>query len=271
MADPTTDEPTDPDRLPEPPPDQQAELQVQDELVDLGKPLVGQPIDEAQTDAEPDLSAERTVVHLVRHGEVHNPEGVLYGRLPGFHLSERGQEMARRLVEHFAPADLTTLIVSPLERTHDTATPLSQARRLTWRVDDRVIEAGNKFEGQRFGVGDGAFRHPKVWWLLRNPFRPSWGEPYRDIAVRMLAAMADARDAARGHEAVIVSHQLPVWIARSHVEKRRFAHDPRKRECNLASVTSFTYAGDAIIEVGYAEPAADLVPARVAKKFAAGA
>lgn len=254
-----------------PPPDQQAELEAQDELLELGKPLIGQPIDEAQTDAEPDLSAERTVVHLVRHGEVHNPQGVLYGRLPGFRLSERGHEMARRLVDHFAAADVTHLVVSPLERTHDTATPLSQARGLSWRVDERVIESGNKFEGKRFGVGNGAFRHPRAWWLLRNPFRPSWGEPYREIAARMLAAMADARDAARGHEAVIVSHQLPVWIARSHVEKRRFAHDPRRRECNLASVTSFTYAGDAIVGVRYTEPAADLVPARDDKKFVAGA
>lgn len=264
-------DPTAPHRLPDPPPDQEAEQAAQDELLERGHPLVGGAVDAAQTDAEPDLSAERTVVHLVRHGEVHNPEGVLYGRLPGFRLSQRGREMAARLAEHFASADVTHLVVSPLERTHDTAAPLAQVAGLDWHVDDRVIEAGNKFEGQQFGVGDGAFRHPRVWWHLRNPFRPSWGEPYREIASRMLAAMADARDAARGHEAVIVSHQLPVWIARSHVERRRFAHDPRKRECNLASVTSITYAGDAIVGVSYREPAADLLPVRTGKKFAAGA
>ncbi len=259
------------DRLPEPPPDQEAELEAQDELVERAKPLLGGAIDTEQTDVAPDLSAERTVVHLVRHGEVYNPEGILYGRLPGFRLSERGHEMARRLAEHFADADLVHLVVSPLERTHDTAMPLARAHGLTWQVDERVVEAGNKFEGKRFGVGDGAFRHPRVWWLLRNPFRPSWGEPYREIAQRMLAAMADARDAARGRDAVIVSHQLPVWIVRSHVERRRFAHDPRRRECNLASVTSITYAGDAIVGLTYAEPAADLVPGRTEKKFVAGA
>ena len=262
---PEADSPTQPQS------DQEAEQAAQDSLLVHGKPLVGGAFDEAQTDAEPDLSAERTVVHLVRHGEVHNPEGVLYGRLPGFRLSERGREMARRLAKHFADADVTHLVVSPLERTHDTATPLAEATGLSWHVDERVIEAGNKFEGERFGVGDGAFRHPRIWWHLRNPFRPSWGEPYREIAARMVAAMADARDAARGHEAVIVSHQLPVWIARSHVEQRRFAHDPRRRECNLGSVTTITYAGDAIIGLSYAEPVADLLPVRDGKKFVAGA
>ena len=88
-----------------------------------------------------------------------------------------------------------------------------------------------------------------------NPFRPSWGEPYREIAARMRAAMSDAAAAARGHEAVLVSHQLPIWVARRDVEGRRLWHDPRKRECALASVTSFTYLGDQVTGVSYADPA----------------
>ena len=136
-------------------------------------------------------------------------------------------------------------------------------------LDARVIEADNQFEGKTFGVGDGALWHPGIWWRLRNPWRPSWGEPYAQIAARMLAAAADARDAARGHEAVIVSHQLPVWIARCAVEGRRFLHDPRRRQCALASVTSLTYAGDRLRATAYSEPAADLLTRADDEQFGA--
>ncbi len=200
-----------------------------------------------------------TVVHMLRHGEVHNPSGVLYGRLPDYHLSELGRRMAERTAEWFDGRDITHLVVSPLDRAQETAEPTAKAFGLDPVVDDRIIEAGNQFEGKTFGVGDGALWHPGVWWRLRNPWRPSWGEPYVEIAGRMLAAAADARDAARGHEAVLVSHQLPVWMARCAIEGRRFAHDPRKRQCALASVTSVTYAGDRVQSVAYSEPSADLL------------
>jgi broad specificity phosphatase PhoE len=123
-----------------------------------------------------------------------------------------------------------------------------------------VIEAGNYFEGKTFGVGDGSLRYPRHWPRLVNPFRPSWGEPYREIADRMLAAVADARALARGHEAVIVSHQLPVWTARSRLEGRHLWHDPRKRQCSLASLTSLTFVGDELESIGYSEPAGALLP-----------
>ena len=212
-----------------------------------------------------------TVVHLLRHGEVHNPEGILYGRLPGYHLSDIGNQMAERVAKSLAGRDITHVVASPLERAQETAKPSADAFGLDIVTDDRVIEAGNKFEGQHFGVGDGSLRKPRMWRHLYDPFSPSWGEPYKDIAVRMLAAMHDAREAAAGHEALVVSHQLPVWTARSYVEGRRLWHDPRKRQCSLASVTTFTYAGDRVVSVAYSEPAADLVPVRVDKKFAAGA
>ncbi|MDO9379306.1 MAG: histidine phosphatase family protein [Nocardioidaceae bacterium] len=213
----------------------------------------------------------RTVVHLVRHGEVYNPTGVLYGRLPGYVLSDLGHQMAERVGEWLVARDLAHLVASPLERAQQTVAPTAKATGLPVTTDERVIEAGNAFEGKIFGVGDGALRHPSAWWLVRNPLKPSWGEPYREIADRMLAAMADARDAARGHEAAIVSHQLPVWTARMAVEGRRFAHDPRKRQCSLASVTSVTYEDDDVVAVAYNEPAGDLIPAALRKKFVGGA
>jgi broad specificity phosphatase PhoE len=199
--------------------------------------------------------SETTVVHLLRHGEVHNPGKILYGRLPGFRLSDGGEAMADTAARWFAGRDVTHLVSSPLQRAQQTAAPIAEALSLPVEIDDRLIEAGNAFEGLKVGVGDGALRMPQHWWKLRNPFRPSWGEPYVEIAARMLAAVEAARDAARGHEAVLVSHQLPIWTVRMHLEGRRYVHDPRRRQCALASVTSVAYDGDHFRGISYAEPA----------------
>lgn len=218
-------------------------------------------------------TATRTTVHLMRHGEVYNPTGVLYGRLPDFHLSELGEQMAERVGQWLADSkcEIGHLVASPLERAQETAAPSSRLLGLPIGTDERVIEAGNSFEGKIFGVGDGALRHPSAWWLVRNPLKPSWGEPYKVIAARMLAAIEDARKAAEGHDAVIVSHQLPVWTARMAVEGRRFAHDPRRRQCSLASITSISYEGDRVVSTTYHEPAGDLIPEALRKKFVGGA
>lgn len=213
----------------------------------------------------------KTIVHLLRHGEVDNPMKVLYGRLPGYHLSPLGRKMAERIAEAVVDRKIVHLGASPLERAQETAQPIATTFGSPVVTDERLIEAANIFEGQKFGLGDGALRHPSAWWHLRNPLRPSWGEPYRDIVVRMLAAMGDARKAAEGREALLVSHQLPIWTVRSYVEGRRLWHDPRKRQCTLASLTSFVYDGDRVVSVEYSEPAADLLPVQVSKKFVAGA
>lgn len=208
-----------------------------------------------------------TTVHLVRHGEVHNPEGILYGRLEGYRLSERGEAMAQRLAEHFSsPADdgarrdIALVVASPLERAQQTATPVAEALELELGTDERLIEAANYFQGMTFGVGDGSLRRPRHWRQLWNPWRPSWGEPYREQAARMMAAVQDARARAEGHEAVLVSHQLPIWVTRLAAEKRPFIHDPRKRQCSLASVTSLHFDGERLARVSYSEPAKDLLP-----------
>jgi broad specificity phosphatase PhoE len=199
--------------------------------------------------------SDTTVIHVLRHGEVFNPEKVLYGRLPGYLLSDAGLAMADKAAKWFSDKDVTHLVSSPLERAQQTAVPIAAALDLPVSIDERLIEAGNAFQGLRVGVGDGVLRAPQHWWKLRNPFRPSWGEPYVEIAARMLAAVEAAREAARGHEAVLVSHQLPIWTVRLHVEGRRYAHDPRRRQCGLASVTSLTYEGDRFAGLTYAEPA----------------
>jgi broad specificity phosphatase PhoE len=196
-----------------------------------------------------------TTVHLMRHGEVYNPTGILYGRLPDFHLSELGRKMAERAAEFFADRDVVAVTASPLDRAQETAAPIAERLGLEIGTDERLIEAENYFQGKRFSVGDGVLKRPGVWPRLYNPLRPSWGEPYVAQVARMTAALEAARDKAAGHEAVCVSHQLPIWTVRLHLEGRRYLHDPRRRECALASVTSVHYDGDRFAGLSYAEPA----------------
>jgi broad specificity phosphatase PhoE len=202
----------------------------------------------------------RTVVHLLRHGEVDNPQGVLYGRMEGFHLSPLGREMAQTVGRHLADHDITLVVASSLTRAQETAAPIAAAHGLPVTTDDRVIEAGNRFQGHPVNVSPLSFVHPRHWPKLTNPFTPSWGEAYSVIAERMLAAIDDARARARGHEAVIVSHQLPIWTVRNHLMGRRLWHDPRSRRCALASLTTLTYEDDELESVTYSEPAGALLP-----------
>lgn len=201
----------------------------------------------------------QTVVHLLRHGEVENPTKILYGRLPGFRLSSLGEQMAKAAAQSLAPHDITLVVASPLERAHQTAEPIAAQFGLPIRVDERLIESANFFEGRKVSVGDGALRDPRNWWVLRDPFAPSWGESYLAIAQRMYAALQDVRAQAEGHEAVCVSHQLPIWTLRRHMEGKRLWHDPRRRQCGLASLTSFHFDDATLVGIGYREPAAHLV------------
>ncbi|MEU6407967.1 histidine phosphatase family protein [Microbispora sp. NPDC046933] len=204
---------------------------------------------------------EMTIVHLLRHGEVHNPRGVLYGRLPGYHLSETGRRMAEVVAKAVEGRDIVAVWSSPMERAQETAAPAARALGLEVATDERLTEAGNVFEGLRMAGSDNVFRDPRSYRHFRNPFRPSWGEPYTEVVARMKAVVDDARAAARGHEALLVSHQLPIWIIRLAAEGRRLWHDPRRRQCALASLTSLTFEGDRLISVGYSEPAGELLKA----------
>ena len=216
------------------------------------------------------MASQKTILHLIRHGEVFNPAGVLYGRLPDYHLSDVGRDMAERVANELAGRDVVHLRCSPLERAQETMAPLAAALNLPVILDDRLLEAENYLEGLRVSFPT-TIRQPKNWRHFRNPLTPSWGEPYKAIVARMRAAMKDARETAYGHEAVIVTHQLPIWMARSDAEGRRLVHDPRRRDCSLASITSFSYLDGRVTSVAYREPAADLLRGLAKKKSVAGA
>ncbi|GAA1678803.1 fructose 2,6-bisphosphatase [Citricoccus zhacaiensis] len=208
-------------------------------------------------------------VHLVRHGEVHNPDRVLYGRIPGYHLSELGHRMAADIGDWFAGEARASgrtpalLVSSSLQRAQETADPIGQALSLEPGIDDRFIEATNHFEG-----GSRVARQlwkPRHWPFLLNPMRPSWGEPYRSQVSRMSEGIIELRDRAvelggEGAEAIVVSHQLPIWVTRLSAEGRPLWHDPRQRECTLTSVTSLHFErGQSVPRVEYREPNAALL------------
>lgn len=202
-----------------------------------------------------------SLVHLVRHGEVHNPDGVLYGRLPGYHLSGLGHRMAAAAAASVKAEGrrVTRLVASPLERAQESAAPFSELFDLHIETDDRLIEPTNRFEGRTFEFGPQVILRPQSWPWVVNPFRPSWGEAYRSIADRMLAAIEDAWSGTESGDVVLVSHQLPIWTATNELSSRRLWHDPRKRRCSLSSITTFERRGDTFAEVAYRDPAADLL------------
>jgi broad specificity phosphatase PhoE len=199
--------------------------------------------------------AETTTVHVMRHGEVHNPDRILYGRRQGFQLSEKGRRQAEAVADYLADRDIVLVVASPLLRAQETAAPVAARHGLDVLTDPDLTESVNFFEGKRVSPGDGAWRDPRMWWQLRNPFTPSWGEPYKAVAARMTMAVEKVRAKAAGHEAVCVSHQLPVWTLRRALEGRRLWHDPRRRQCEVASLTTLVFDGDEFVGVQYSEPA----------------
>ena len=206
-----------------------------------------------------------SLIHLVRHGEVFNPDGVLYGRIPGFHLSELGASMAAAAADHLAGRPLAALYSSPLQRAQESAAPWASAFGLEIRTEDRLIEPTNRFEGGTLEFGPSLLRHPHTWPWIVNPFKPSWGEPFASVAARMIAAIDDASAGADGGEVVMVSHQMPIVMVQRAVAGKKLWHDPRQRRCSLSSITSFERieqvapGSPRYREVDYQEPATALL------------
>lgn len=203
----------------------------------------------------------RTLVHLMRHGEVYNPQSILYGQLPGYHLSDLGKRMAQVVADDFFSrgAQVTYVAASPLERAQETAQPMGEVFNQQVITEPRAIEGGSYLQGQPISEQPALLLKPKNLKLLYNPFAPSWGESYREQVARMIEAIKAARSAAEGSEAVIVSHQSPIWSTRLFLEGRRFVHDPRSRQCTLASVTTLIFDNRTLVGMGYREPAGELL------------
>jgi broad specificity phosphatase PhoE len=202
------------------------------------------------TTAEP-----TSIVHLVRHGRVENPAGVIYGRLPGYHLSERGRKQAEAAAAHLADRAIAEVYASPLERAQETAQTIARLHGLEVVTDERLIESGTTLEGAGRNVM--AFvKSPKLWWKMRNPLRPSWGESYTEIRARMIEAIDDAIATHAGKEVVLVSHQSPIREAvRVLNRRRRPTISGLTTPCHTGSVTTVMLAEDKrVLETAYYRP-----------------
>jgi broad specificity phosphatase PhoE len=192
-------------------------------------------------------------IHLVRHGEVENPKGVIYGRLPGFHLSERGQRQAAAAAHHLKDADIGAVWASPLERAQETAQHIAALHGIEITTDERLLESVNSFEG----VGKTAYailRNPRHWWRFRNPMKPTWGESFRDIQARMTSAISDAFNSAGDREVVIVSHMTPVIVARNALARRRIPPWLPGQACQTGSVTTLVLDNGKVLKAEYFAP-----------------
>lgn len=198
-------------------------------------------------------------IHLVRHGEVHNPGGVLYGRLPNFHLSETGHAMAQESAQQLKAmgANITAIYCSPLVRAQESAKPIEDLFGLSAKIDENLIEPYNVFEGQKLSVKAIATK-PQWWWHFRNPAKPAWGESFTDIIARMHSAIIQAADSVLEGDVVLVTHQLPIWVMHLSANGKKLMHDPRKRRCALSSITTFEIHDGKLVEVGYLDPASNL-------------
>ncbi|MEY4557866.1 MAG: hypothetical protein RL024_24 [Actinomycetota bacterium] len=198
-------------------------------------------------------------LHFVRHGEVFNPKGVLYERIPGFQLSDLGHQMAEAAAKQLASEnrEIVKLLASPLQRTQESAAPVSKEFGLEIEHEPRVIEPWNKFAGHKMG-GRAVLKKPSLALHLYNPQKPSWGEPYQEIATRMTDAALSAWDSVESGDVVLVSHQLPIWMLYRSSQGLALPHDPRNRRCSLSSITSFEVVDGKLVEVGYREPGLEL-------------
>jgi len=203
-------------------------------------------------------------IHLVRHGEVHNPEGVLYGRLPNFGLSQLGHKMALAAAEEIKTEGrrIVRLYCSPLQRTRESARPFTKIFGLEAISDERFLEPTNVFEGKVLSPGR-LLVQPHRWFHFRNPSRPSWGEPYANVVARMTEGILEAAHAVESGDIVIVSHQLPIWMMHSAVTGRKLPHNPTQRRCTLSSITSLEIQDGKLVEVAYREPAKGLTKSAI--------
>jgi broad specificity phosphatase PhoE len=189
-------------------------------------------------------------VHLVRHGEVENPKGVIYGRLPGYHLSERGLRQAEAAAQRLEDRDIGAVWASPMERAQETAQPIAEVHGLGVVTDERLNESLTKVEG----VGSNwlsFLASPQHWWSFRNPLKPTWGESFSDIRDRMLAAIGDALAAAAGRELVVVSHQTPVLVARLSLAKSRVPPWLAMSSCRTGSVSTLVLEDGKVASSSY--------------------
>ena len=198
------------------------------------------------------------LIHLVRHGEVHNPDGVLYGRIEGYHLSDRGHRMAELAAASLDGHPITGLWASPLQRTQESAAPWAARFGLEIVNDERLIEPPNVFEG--FNIRRELRRNPLAAAAPAQPVAPVLGR-----AVRLDPRPDDGgrRRHPRGHRERRGRHRQPP-AADLDGRPHRAGQAARDRPAPPALLALEHHddragSGDRFVEVDYQEPARELL------------
>jgi broad specificity phosphatase PhoE len=153
-------------------------------------------------------------VHLVRHGQVHNPRRIVYGRLPGWTLSEKGRAQAEEVARDLAGRPVAALYASPLERARETAGILGRALGLPVQVRNDLIESALAAQWEGMSWPHVWLTHQREWQTYRRrPLEMSAPEPLAVLAARMAAAVRGLAAEHPGREVVAVSHGDPIKAA----------------------------------------------------------
>lgn len=151
-----------------------------------------------------------TKIYLVRHGEVHNPEKILYGRIPGYKLSERGRNQAAKLGKFLSNRPVRAIYVSPLERTKETAAIVASfLPPAPISYDDRLLEVKTPLEGKLLSEFNNIFD------FYSEPLQSMGGESMTDIWQRMESIIEEVKEKHSGSEVILVSHGDPIMITRA--------------------------------------------------------
>jgi broad specificity phosphatase PhoE len=147
----------------------------------------------------------------IRHGEVHNPKGVIYSGLPGYGLSVLGRQQAAEAGEALRGAPIAALYASPLDRAVETAGIIAELTGAEVITDDRLHEwrhwqqfAGMTWEQLQTDA-------PEAWTrYIDDPGGVTTGESLAELADRVAACLADAVAAHPDGLIVAVSHLEPL-------------------------------------------------------------
>ena len=166
----------------------------------------------------------KTVIYLVRHGEVHNPEGIFYERLPGFHLSDLGVAQVHELGKFLSDKGVSAIYASPLERTRQTADIIASYQRgVAVTHDKRLLEVSSMIRGQK--QVDLALER---WNFYKLKYTKLGGEKLSDIWKRIGSFFKETVRKHKGQAIVVVSHGDPIMISMvKHKGKRLSVHEIR--------------------------------------------
>lgn len=160
---------------------------------------------------------QTTTIHFVRHGEVHNPDGVLYARLPGFRLSERGQDQARAAGAALRARPLAALFSSPQQRAQETAGFIAAAQAgCPVQTEPLIDEIHTPHAGRPLAELEAA------GWDLYTGIPAGYERP-ADILRRTTAFVNRVRAAYAGQEVATVTHGdvvtfMILWANGIHVD-----------------------------------------------------